>query len=292
MSYQEKLARVIALLEQYNSQVEDEADKIDIAEFRRRLKNKLGVTELTVSAARWEDIEKCGVPVVLARAMGEIFREKEASPDQDLNYFSEKKAGKMHPLALLQVYNPNAPENPVSKRLYELSKGYRFIVLDSNGQVNAPESHTLLQELINGRQPRAGHAVNGIPVRLYAVGEGKTELVNENPIYPGVALRTGDFDDQLLRSWEPVPQTVRQLVYLAVNKTNELSRAFQNGHSTLDLALEPDAELKIRQRCPKASLLWDDLNTSGDLPKLKVSAKSGPTPNKQNPFGIGRNLTY
>lgn len=294
MSTSDKLQRAVALISEFNTSVETESDRINPDEFQRKLKKLGGTSEAVLAAATWEDLQDCGLPKILARRVAEIFREKTKSPEEDGSYVSDKKAAKMHPLALLERYNPRELENAVSKRLREIGGNKRFIVFKSDGTVNAPESNKMLEFLRRQHPEVETTVINGVPTRFYRLGEVPpgTNLAEENPIFAGRPLRDG-VCDQLNRSWQGVPLAVRQLIYLAVNRTGEMSRTplVPNAHAILDLALDADAERKIRQRVSKASLLWDDLNAKDELPKLRIDLTKS-VGGQANPFAIGRNTTH
>lgn len=289
MSTEDKLASAIALIEQYNSQVEKE-DRINQEEFTRRLKKLGGTTEELLSELRWEDIEKCGVPVLLARKIANnIFRTVSKAPE-DPKYVSEKAAQRMPPLFLIQSYNAQDPNNSVAKRLRELGRGYKFIVFKGeSNDVNVDVSIRLLGEIMKGYPGRETVDVDGRPTRVFSVGESRGETVDENPLYPGRALRPDGTCDQINRSWDGVSLIVRQLLYLAVSQTGEIKLSYDKAHEMRDLAENEDAESRFRTRYPKASTLLDELDDASNTPKLRV--KIGGTVKKNDPF-FGRHIQY
>lgn len=285
MSHQDKLARAKALIDSHNQQVEDKADRVDSSSFEKKLKALGGTTEDALQECTWEDLEQCGLPRILARKVAEIFRAKSVTVDNTV--VSPKRASAMAPLYLIQQYNPNEIDSAITKELLSRSQGKRFVVFNIDGSVNVEESHKLYQEIARRWPEREFITVDGKTCRVFRIGEGKVEMADESPLYPGRILRPDGTDDQLNRSWDGVPLNVRQLIYLAVTKTGEIKVSNTVAHDILDMALLPDGEQKIRQRCKKSSVLLDELTEQGDAPKLKINRTAA---NTQDPFF--RNTTY
>lgn len=289
MSTTERLQRAIALIDQYNTEVEPD-DRIDKDQFQKKLKKIGGTTEELLAELKWEDLQVCGLPTLLARKVASIFRSP-LTDQADARYVPEKAANRMPPLYLIQSYDPSDPTTPVAKRLREISLGKKFIVFNTDSTVNVEHSLRLLNEIRKGYEARESVDIDGrIGVPVFAVGESTGEFVDENPLYAGRPLRPDGTCDQMNRSWEGVPAVIRQLLHFAVYGAHEL-QAFdiQRAHDLLDLALQPDAEKKIRTRFRKASAMWDEKNEAGQLPTLKVKIGVRTTSNRSNnPFTINR----
>lgn len=284
MSLQEKLASAISLISSYNSNVEPE-DQVDVALFEKKLKKLGGTTEELLAEMKWEDLEKCSIPTLLARKIAEIFRKQTVQLTSDeRKYLSEKAASRMSPLQLLKAYDPEDATTSVAKRLKEISGGKKFIVFNSNGSVNVAASNSLLKEVQKGYPPRDTYDVDGKPSPIFAIGEGVVTYVDENPLYPGRALRPDGYCDQINRSWNGVSLPVRQLLYLAVRETAEAVVSFDKAHELRDLAESLDAEKKIRSRYRKASVLLDSKEKQGDAPKLKIELNNSQKSSKNDPF--------
>ena len=285
MSITDKLSSALALIDSYNSQV-DKSDQIDKDEFTRKLKKIGGTTEDLLAEMKWEDLQQAGLPVLLARKVATIFR---TAKKEDPNFVSEKAAQRMPPVYLLQSYDPQDPNSAVSKRLRDLSGGKRFIVFKADGKANVEVSARMLQEVMKGFPERITVDVDGKPTKLYAVGQGLGELVDENPLYQGRALRPDGTCDQINRSWDGVSPVVRQLIHVAVYNTKE---AVENGMLTLDkahflrdMAEGDDAEKRIRSRYPKSSVALDEMAAEGKSPVLKVKiGAAGSRGNRNDPF--------
>ncbi len=293
MSYQDRVDRAIKLIDEFNSQIPDKSDQIDSSEFIKKLKKAGGVSEPMLQECTWEELQKCGLPVLLARKVAAIFREKVTGAGEDPTYISEKKAAKLAARALIEMYIPKDKGSIVHKRLSELSQGKKFLVINpTDGVVDVTASEKLLNEIRDGYAERDTFELGGRPVKVVAVGvEPMKKLVDENPLYPGRVLRPDGTCDQMNRSWEGVPTIVRQLFYIAVTQTGEVRvMNLDKANDLLDMALAADAEQKIRNRYKKASIALDEAVANGSAPKLKISLNEESKP--QNPFAIGSNKTY
>jgi hypothetical protein len=288
MSYSDKLAQAISLIEAYNAEVEKE-DQIDTNSFTKKLKKLGGTTESLLSGCSFEDIEQCGIPKILARKIATIFRTEPKTQLGDGDILSEKQVTKLAPLYLIQRYSLSDPDSHVAKRLKDLSKGLRFLVVE-NGIINAQESLRNLEEIRKGYAERDTVVVNGHPIKLMKIGDRKKEMADENPIYIGRPLRPDGTCDQLNRSWSGVSTVVRQIIYLAINDTRELSVSHTAAHDVMDKALLPDAEKSFRGRYAKASVRLDELTEEGKAPLLKIAVGESTSSGKNDPFH--QNKTY
>jgi hypothetical protein len=216
MSHADKIASALKLIEEHNANLDSPEDKLNTEWFTKKLKKAGGTTEAALRECTWEDLENCGLPRILARNVAKIFR---SEPQIDHSLITADRAAGMHPLYLLQSYNPQDPKSAVAKRLHELSRGNKFIVFKhgSTKDIDAANSNKLLQEIIRGSPAREEFEIEpGKFVRTFAVGQSVGESVDENPLYPGRPLRDDGFCDQTNRSWDGVPLSVRQLVYIAI----------------------------------------------------------------------------
>jgi len=297
--YSEKIASVKTIIEVHNQNVVKEK-QVDFDKFLAKLQDMGGTTEDALKHCSWEDLESCGLPRFLARQVTQdVFRKADPTVSQSSMgtvYVTDKKAVTMTVKQLLEAYNPFDSKNAVGKRLNDLSGGKRCIVFAQDGKVNVEESEKLVLDL--GKNfPELNHVpVNGRPYQVYKIGEMPDTYADENPLYPNRPLRSNGFCDQTGRSWEGVPEIVRQLLYIAVTTTRELKIDMLDiAHTAIDKAVSTDAEKIIRSRYPLASLKYDELSKIGKLPVLKVKMgqlrkPSDTRPN--NPFNVGQNITY
>lgn len=289
-TYQLKLDQATALIDKHNAKA---AKKVDATQFIECLQNNGATSDEALSFCKYEDLVSCGLPVIIARQVVEtVFRGKASAPvettakPETSRYVSEKKALAMTFKELVERYDPVEHDNPVGKRLADLSKGNPCIAFNADGSVNVEVSAKEVKSLRDGLEARDHAKVNGIPVKLFKVGDRPGNFLDENPLYPGRPLRDGECD-QLGRSWEGVADTVKTILYLAVSRTDELRiNQLKDAHDTLDMVLNKDAissEVIVRQRFPQASLMFDDLKTENKLPSLKI-ARGTVSGRKQDPF--------
>lgn len=285
MTYQDKIEQARQLVAQHNEAVGDDGAKVDFDGFLRELKKSGGTSEDRLSACSFEDLEACGLPKLLAKDVGRVFRS--ASETGKKPFVTANRAAAMSVGELLAVYDPREADNPVGKTLSEKSKGQPCIVFNDDGTINVAESTTLLQEIREGLPPRTTVVVSGIPQPVYKIGERPDQYADENPLYPGRVLRLNGDCDQTNRSWNGVSQTVRVLLHLAVSRTGECRvTSLDEAHNVLDRVMVEGSEQTIRQRYPEASKLYDELSARNEVPSLKV-ALGGRNGRSNNPFAVG-----
>jgi hypothetical protein len=263
--------------------VADATAAIDLGGFTQKLTAMGGTSDEALRECRWEDLEACGLPRLLAKRVADIFRGKPES-ETAREYISERRVSAMTNEELIGRYNPEEPDSTVGKRLNTLSKGLRFLVYGTGGNIDAEASAKLLSEITKGYGERPGGVLllSGVPCRIYKVGEQPTHIgiVDENPFYPGRPLRPDGTCDQTGRSWEGVPLIVRQLVRLIHDAIPYSS--VEAAHDLMDMAVLPDAKQKLVTRYPAIAVKAQELDATGKLPSLKVHLKSGSK--KADPF--------
>lgn len=286
MSYDSKIASARQIVEKHNSNVV-EGSKIVFDDFLEKLRNLGGTSEETLQAASWEDLQHCGIPQMMARRLTHLFRQKADGNGGKSIYVSDRKAKMMTPKELLERYNPKDVKNSVGKRLKDLSDGKHCIVFDNDCKVIVDVSYKLLDDIMDGLPELMTTHVDGRPTPVYEIGERPDFYAEENPIYPGRALRSRETCDQTGRSWEGVDIDIRQLLWIAVEETEELLiETVANAHDILDKVLAKNSSLdSIRSRYPDASLKFDEASKVGNLPILKIKIGSEVSQKSNNPFG-------
>ena len=163
------------------------------------------------------------------------------------------------------------------------------IVFNEDGTVNVVASVACLEDIKEGLEPQTVYiGTDGVPQRIYKVGERPDSAIAENPLLPDRPLRGAtETCDTTHRSWEKVPHRVRVLLRLALI-TGELA-IDQVGriHDTLDLLIgksEEDMVSITSQRFHKAALLYKDKKLEGTLPTLKIVRTGSTKARKQDPF--------
>lgn len=283
MTYEDKIERARELVAQHNRSVDPE-DQIDFDSFLAKLRKSGGTSEDRLKSCSFEDLQELGLPKLLAKDVAQVFRSG-AEPEKK-PFVTPNKAAAMGSLELLGRYDPREADNPIGKRLVELSKGNPVIVFNEDGTVNVEASNSLLEEIRDNYSPRTSVLVEGVPRPVYRVGARPGQFVDENPLYPGRPLRRDEVCDQTNRSWTGVQQVVRVLIHLAVNQTHECRvDSIDDAHSVLDRVMQEDAEQAIRNRYQKASLLYDELKAKGELPSLKIDLGQSDT-RRNDPFAV------
>lgn len=267
----------------YNSEEPDNkpAGYVDPDAFTTCIKAAGGTSEDRLKKFSYEDILEClpehnGVkPKALAKEIAQIFRGKdeEKAPqggDHNPKPVSAKKADRMTPKELVEHFDPEEPNNPVGKRLSDISRGEPFIVYETGRIVDVDTTTKLLLELKSGF-PQGRKTINvGDEIKpVYVIGYLPEHYVDENPIYAGRPLRPDGTCDQLNRSWEGVEMEVRQFIRVGIDKS-EMSVSREKAHDYLDWALKIDAMAFLRNRYPEVSVEFDRLKKEGTLPNLQI----------------------
>jgi len=287
--YDQKLNQARSLIENHNKM---STNKVDIEKFIECLKNAGATTDEALQVVSFEDLEECCVPKILAKLIAKVFRKESLLLTEEVKVkpISEKKALSMTIADLLKAYDPKESDNPVGQRLHNITGGEPCIAFDNSGQVMQDVSLKEVNSLRNGFAAREYTRVNGVPVKLYAIGEKFEFLMDENPLYAGSPLRDNECEQTGI-SWESIPHLIRVLLALAVNHTSELKiDQISDAHNIFDLIINSkNAEKLLRQRFPKTSLLYDEMDKLGTLPKLKlthiiVDSQLPSYNKKQNPF--------
>lgn len=289
MSYDSKIAQVKSLIDTHNSNVDDSSEaKVDFDKFMGNLRKLGGTSEHTLKSVSWEDLQSCGLPVILARTASKIFRQEEDGNGSKSGWVSPKMVQQMSIRDLLERYDPSESDTSVAKRLSSISKGKKCIVFNNNGKVVIEASAQLIEDIKQGLPSMDTYVVDGVPTLVYEIGRKPDQFFDENPIFPGRVLRSGQICDQTNRSWDGVPLIIRQLLWVAVSKTGELRiNGAPDAHDVMDKVVVDKVwdEKVLRTRFIKASLAYDELVKTNQVPMLKVSLGSSKSSKKDSPFG-------
>jgi len=280
MSFDDKLAQIRALIEQYNTTSDDTGKKVDIDAFLKKLTEIGATNEDTLRAATFEDFEDAGLPRLIARRAAEIAR---ATLAGEKPYVSQKSAQRMSIEELVRAYDPcEAIDGPVTTRLKTITRGQRSLVLEADGSVNLPLTLKLTREVIDGLAEReVVDDETGTPVRVYTFGERVGRILDENPAFPGEPLRPDGTCQRTDLDWSKISESDRQLVYLVVVRG---IRSEQNACDLHDLAVR--GMLRKRYKKMHADLL--DARKLGKAPSLKVTLGPPTRGSSNDPFAPGR----
>lgn len=284
MTFQEKFDSVRVLLNEHNTAVGGVGKNgyVEIDEFFETLKAVGATTEERLKQLSYEDILDCIPakdnkikPKILAKEIAKIFRGKEETKETQ-KFVSSKKAEQMTIQQLIEVFDPENYDNSVGKVIANIAKGQPFVVFSSGRIVDVPTTVKILTEIKAGYSGRTDITVDGIVKPVYKIGDLPDSFVDENPLYPYRPLRPDGTCDQTGRSWDGISLEVRQLVRLVIE--NEVKLTIDSAHQLMDMAVGVEAMKVLRNRYRKSSVKFDELNSTGSLPKLKVSLKKNKSP--------------
>lgn len=292
MSYQEKLDAALVILDEYNAAIgQDNPGYVKADEFVSNLKVLGAVTEEDLNGLKWENILQCinaaRVPAYLqpqklAEKIAKAWRPEKVEESTKVAV-TAKKAEKMTLRQLVENLDPEEPESPVAKRLNGWAKGNPFIVYSAGRAVNVEETFQQISALKAGHPPVSMALVEGIPVKVWRLGELPEHTAKENPLYPNRPLRPDETCDQTLRSWAGVSQEVRQFLRLALTQGGRNGgfdiMSIKDANDHIDEALGNDLNA-IRRRYPHISILFEERKKKGTLPTLEVDLASPKNLNK------------
>lgn len=288
MSIQEKFEAARSVVEQHNVVLGGETaiGYVNPDNFINCIKLAGGTTEDRLKSLSYEDILLCLPtpanpaggpsikPVGLAKDIAKIFRGKEDSTNtHEARPVSAKKADKMTLRELVEAYDPEESENPVGKRLREISRGEKFIVFASGRTLDVESTVKLLQEVKQGYPGRDNYDVSSEIKEVHRVGDLPDNFVEENPLYRQRPLRPDGTCDQTNRSWNGVPMNVRQLIRVAMDNGSLKDISFERVHDIMDMVMDNDAFNKLTKRYPAAAVEFKKLESVGRLPTLKLVLK-------------------
>ncbi len=257
-----------------------------------------GTSNDRLAGMRYEDILQClpemtvGTrtvkPVALAKDICGVFRDR--SQDTERRPISNRQVDRMTPRELVENFDPEDHTNKLAKRLTEMSKGKAFVVYSDGRTLDIDNTHKLLLEVKKGFPARETITIDGKVKTVYKVGSMPDMLADENPIYPGRPLRPDGTCDQTNRSWDGIPNEVRQFVRVGRDhgiKVDGIERA----NDIIDFILrEPTtAFTRLAERYSKACVKFNSLKDTGDLPSLRVSLNEKNAPH--HTLGNGRKVS-
>lgn len=284
MSYQQRLESALALVSEHNSAVgQGNPGCVDGEKFVANLKALGATSENDLNDLTWEQVLKCLnlaiatpaaiEPQKLAQkccAVG-VFRDEKAAevtPVPGTVVVSDKKAAKMTLRQLVENFDPEEPDNAVGKRLASIAKGRPFIVYKEGRTVHVDATFAQIAALKQGHPPMDVAMVEGLPVRVYCLGELPENKAEENPLYPGRPLRPDGTCDQTLRSYNGVPKEVRQLLKFAcltgARKGGLDINNVGDANNWIDVAVGTEPMKKLRERFAKIVPAFEKAVKDGD----------------------------
>lgn len=177
---------------------------------------------------------------------------------------------------LLERYDAGESDNRVGRELDKRGKGKRFIVFKTDRSVDVKASEFLYKELRKGFDERQWYEVDGVLAKTYKVGHEPEDLFDENPLFPGQVLRLDGSCQKTNRKWAGVPLFARQVLYLAITDSKELTiDKLSDAHDVHDRLKGKDAkDLNewLKERYPAAYVSYESKKGQNQLPVLKISS--------------------
>jgi hypothetical protein len=186
---------------------------------------------------------------------------------------------------ILEFYNPRKRNriHELIRDRYENTYGPVIAFKPDSNKVALEETLDYIADLESGLPVEESIEVDGEPVRLYRVGEVPNQKVDEDPLFPGTPLRR-DRSTVNRVNWKDISLETRQFFRILVEDN------FIDPEDRVELRKVIRLDLKeLKEIFPEAYLTFKELGAEGDLPKLKMSAKSIGSSRTQNPFAIKRN---
>lgn len=286
--YAQKLQEAEQIVNAHYDQLPSGSAKVVWKDIIAKIQAFGGTTQESLRELTWEDLEQCGLPRLLARRIAnQVFR---AVPKETTA--KPLTANRILALSFPELfanYDINGEHNPaVADRLRTESGGKRCVVLNQDGSVNVEASSKVLRQLKDGLPEVDTITIKDQCLRVVKVGDRPNLYFDQNPLFPHEVLRD-NVCDKIGRSYENIALAVRQVLFLALTKTKELTiGCADDAHSVLD-AVEARADQLsfVKNRYRRAGLLFDDLQSTGELPTLRRTQKSfnGGNGGKNDPFG-------
>lgn len=276
MSYEDKMAAARTAIEQHNDAIGEDF-QINPDNFLTKIKIAGGTSEARLKTFAHEQMlefmpEFDGVkPTALVKQIAQIFRGKQQE-EEERKYVSSRKAERMNLRELVEHFDPQDTDSSVAKRLKEIAKEQPFIVFLDGLTIDVENTVMILSEVKKGYGGRKDIDVDGETKEVYPIGvlPATFDLVDEDPLYPNRPLRPDGTSDQTGRSWEGVPLNVRQLIRLALEVGNIKNLDASGVWVIHDMALDADGFTRMKKMYRKAALRFKELESTGDLPKLKI----------------------
>jgi len=286
-TYSELIDRAAAIIAEHNGAIGEGGKQIDFEAFKTGLARMGGTTEEALKLVSWEDLQALSLPTLIAKRVAVIFRQEgDGSAARTARRITPMNRTEVTVDELVAAFDPRQPSNLAAQEMKVRSGDRPCVVFDRDGGVHRKLTAQCLQELVAGDPPRLTIEVGGKPSKVYKVGELPDETVDEHPLRRGTQLRRDGTDDLGIH-WTGLKLDVRQLLHIAVHETGELRVNGNDGvHDVFERASKDGAMSALRTRYPQASIRFDELETAGNLPTLKIAksgAQSGGRPN--NPFG-------
>ncbi len=286
-SYDDKLTKIKALIEDFNSQLPP--TKVDFDKIQTELKSIGAFNDATLSVVSEADFVEAGLPKLLARQAVTIVSIKDVPEGGATKpYISEKKAVTLTVQQLVEAFDPRDNDNAVAKRLADISKNQPCVVYSDETSATI----AIAQTVVNVNNIRDGYPARdfvnymGVPTKCFRINERPFDMADENPLFAGQPLLPPEQVCTVTnRSWAKAPIRLRQLFRIAT-QTGEFRNTTENAHDLLDMIDEADLTTLFEKwsvRHPRAAMKFKEMEKQGTLPTLKIQ-RGGSVPTSQDPF--------
>ena len=216
--------------------------------------------------------------------------------DNDITILKQKyglktKIEDIDPIELLQYYNPEKSNHPVSIALKKMFGDKNVIVFKPDSKtVDIEETANYMADIEQGLPEQETVLVNNALVRVYPIGQLPNKLVEEDPMFEGKPLIRGRSTVNRI-NWSYIDKQIRQFCRIIIER-NEININDKMAIKELlkicnsnDLPINVIASL--REVYPEADLEFREKLNKDELPKLTITLQEtdGKT---NNPFNINR----
>jgi len=214
-----------------------------------------------------------------------------------LKYGIRMKLEDVEPSELLMSYHPEQPNHPITVALKKRFGDKKVIVFKPDSKVIDIEvTANYIADLEQGYEEEETIESDGVLVRIYAVGQVPNQMIEEDPLFKGKALKRGRSTVNRV-NWSDIGLEVRQFCRIIVDRTDiDVNDRFEVQElMKLARTQENKASIKgltsLRKMYPEADLEYRELACKNELPKLILTMESA-NDQKQNPFNIGNNRRF
>lgn len=297
MSYQARLDKAKEIVTAHNEVVGAE-HAVDFVSFEKNLKANGGTSEEALKGCKYEQLQKFGLPELLAQQVANVFRANATSePETPKTHVSGKqvKFASIRQLVEWFAENPDDQSTGYFKRLREIV-GDRPCVVFHGGQIVVDKT-TEFVNLIKQGYPKLPTTVDvgGSEVAaVYALGKLPTVAVEEDPLRPGQPLLPSGLSADSSLNWGSVEKRFRQFIYLGVLESREINGGDPVLETKLfELSKSPDGFKELQRMFTRTNELFAHRSSFGNLPLLLISrGGTGSYSNKAFGSNSGRNRVY
>lgn len=190
---------------------------------------------------------------------------------------------------LIEDYIPENPSHPISIELKKRFGDKSIIAFKPESKlIDIEATANYISDLEQGFPEEETVTIDGVLVRLYAIGKVPNQLIDEDPLFRGSPLKRGRSIVNRV-NWLKVSQDARQFVRIAV-EMGEIDT--DDKRDIRDVIKEAEKGIKsLKETYPEVDLEYREREERDELPKLKMTLEDANGSRKQNPFGIG-NRSY